>query len=417
MKLPEIKKIKARTATDGEREHPYARIGETLILLGDNFSGPNVRAVIKDVRVAAKSMGDHEIELQIPQNEAGLQPGLNPIWIVRDVFMGRPPVAHAGIRSNQFMVTLVPHIKSLRIDASKVPKNVEVSGTRLFSDELSIEALIGHRLIFKEGIKKSKVGIVKFNPTPEKIILPIPDTFPAWPVRCLISGKIQSPVTSLPKEPELMLRIDSDGPHTIKLHPETKEIEDIALAMQNAIRKAEDSGIAFSGARVMALKESLLLVPGGLGSTSLINFGKSKSSEALCLTSSKGARHVRAYLSGELAPFPIINADKPAMMIKAGDISKKLELSSRPASLKEAASLLEEAIKSAGPEQRFSSSMVGVLENQLLIVPGENLQIEFDGVSNGDQKSVAEFQLKAMYRVRIRVNGAESIDEKYIEMP
>ena len=119
----------------------------------------------------------------------------------------------------------------------------------------------------------------------------------------------------------------------------------------------------------------------------------------------------QGYLSGELAPFPSLISSNPALRLTVGSTTSTVTLTSRPTTLAYAASLLETDIQNAG----FSNARVTTLENQLLILPGATGTVVFDKVTGIDEITVTELQLWAP--VRVRVNGAESIDETYLGMP
>jgi hypothetical protein len=76
------------------------------------------------------------------------------------------------------------------------------------------------------------------------------------------------------------------------------------------------------------------------------------------------------------------------------------------------------ALGAAEPDKAgFSQARVAVLGNQLLVLPGAPGSTNFESVSNGDQTTVSQLQLRARYPVRVRVNGAENIDGEGFEMP
>jgi hypothetical protein len=84
----------------------------------------------------------------------------------------------------------------------------------------------------------------------------------------------------------------------------------------------------------------------------------------------------------------------------------------------DAATSLQTAITSPGPGGvGFTQTRVAVLGSQLLIIPGGTEPANFEGVSSGDQTTIAELRLRARYPVRVRVNGAESIDQQSLELP
>jgi hypothetical protein len=60
---------------------------------------------------------------------------------------------------------------------------------------------------------------------------------------------------------------------------------------------------------------------------------------------------------------------------------------------------------------------VAVLGSQLLILPGNGRPIQIDAVPGTDDTSVRDLQLKTTYMVRVRVNGAESLDSAVATLP
>jgi hypothetical protein len=296
---------------------------------------------------------------------------------------------------------LVPYINNLIPDMSAVPRTLKIQGNRLFHGTLSGETLVGYALITKASY---------INATSEEITVPLPDTLPARRVRCFVSGDL-SPFPSLLTPPEVKVTIGSDGPHDAIFSSIPTTPVNAARQLQVAIRTATGGGPAFKGARVTAAGNRLVVVlPVGMWDT--VAFTGSAAT-SLKLTAAEGGTSVFAYLSGELAPFPKLTADNPAVRFTLGGTSTDITIIPRPTSLTQAASVLETALQTNG----FLNAAVTALENQLLILPGAPGDATFDKVSGVDEFTVAELQLRARFSVRVRVNGAESIDDKGLEMP
>jgi hypothetical protein len=227
-------------------------------------------------------------------------------------------------------------------------------------------------------------------------------------VRCLISGDL-STFPNLPATPEVEVTIGTDGSHTVPFASMPATLSDAARVLQEAIRGAPDGGAAFKGARVTTVGNQLVVVPGGLGDNVTVAAGPT--ANQLKLTGESGATTSQGYLSGELTPFPSLTSSNPAVRLTVGSTTNTVTLTSRPTTLANAASLLETDIRNAG----FSNARVTTLEQQLLILPDATGTVVFDKVTGIDEITVTELQLWAP--VRVRVNGAESIDEKYLGMP
>jgi hypothetical protein len=105
------------------------------------------------------------------------------------------------------------------------------------------------------------------------------------------------------------------------------------------------------------------------------------------------------------------------LTLKIGAASNPVILAGKPVSIDDAAGQLQTAIRAASPSPAYSGAFVVALGTQLLIVPGTNQQIAVGPVTGVDTTTVAELQLNAQYFVRVRVNGAESIDLLTVTLP
>jgi hypothetical protein len=64
----------------------------------------------------------------------------------------------------------------------------------------------------------------------------------------------------------------------------------------------------------------------------------------------------------------------------------------------------------------YKNAQVLVSDGRLIVVPGAATPVTFEPVP-ADQTTVAELQLHGRFAVRVRVNGAESIDDATVELP
>src|SRR5215210_1594606 len=386
-----------------ERAFAYARIDDTLVLRGHDFASAATRVMLGGVDATSQItvLRDDRIEVTVPDDDA-LQPGPQPVRLVLAVMMGEPPEPHLGFQSNLAVFMLVPQISGLTQDTSTVPRTLRIQGKRLFLGTLGGETLVGPVLIPKTAYRAAQ---------PAEITVALPDTFPARSVRCLVSGDL-STFPGLPAAPEVRLTIGSDGPRRAVFASSPATLADAARVLQAAIRGAPDGGAAFKGTRVTTAANRLVVVPGGLGGN--VTFSAGDTANRLKLTgATTGGTTSQGYFSGELTPFPSLTSTNPAVRLTVGGTTGTVTLASRPATLANAASLLETAIRGAG----FSNARVTALGDQLLILPFATGTVTFDGVPGTDETTVVELQLRASYPVRVRVNGAESIDQRGLEMP
>jgi multisubunit Na+/H+ antiporter MnhB subunit len=166
---------------------------------------------------------------------------------------------------------------------------------------------------------------------------------------------------------------------------------------------------------VIVADARLVVVPGGLGAATVITFSGSLAPQ-LNLTGGNGEALTAVYLSGALSPFPVLTTLQPAVSFSVAGVTHTVTLPARPGSSTEAAALLEAAIRGF-PEAGFANARVIDLGAQLLVLPGAAGAVVFAAVAGGDAATVVELQLAASYRVRVRVNGAESVDDVNLDLP
>jgi Pvc16 N-terminal domain len=147
----QIKEIRVRRLSDPptmERTSPYASIGDTLIIRGRNLTADATRVLLGTVDASASiTLAEAErIEITVP-DDAALQPGSQVITVVHDLFLGDPPVAHRGFQSNAALFMLVPRITALAPNLAVVPRTLQISGARLFAENLDCLTLVGDEMI------------------------------------------------------------------------------------------------------------------------------------------------------------------------------------------------------------------------------------------------------------------------------
>ena len=406
MKAPRITEVRVRRPGDPpalERRFAFARIGDVLILRGNEFNGGEVRVFLGEVDASAGILGvrPDRLEVTVPDH-----PDLQPGAVQVAVRVGTPELPQTGFRSNEAVFMLVPRNDLITPNLAGTPRRLLIQGERLFLDRFTGETLTGENAVAKDAYLAA---------VPTSITVPVPDTLPAWPVDCLLSGEL-APFPALVDPLDMGVTIGGDGPHLATLPFTPGNLQDAAVAVERAVRQATGGGAVFRGTRVAALVAGnrLAVVPGGLrGAITL-----AASPTAADLELSTGTA-VRAFLSGRLVPFPTLTVNPPRLRMTIGADVRTVTLAAVPANLADAANLLETAIRAAGPPASFADARVAVLGEQLLIVPGvpAAANVRFDPEPGVDETSFALLQLRASYAVRVRVNGAEDLDNRVVEMP
>jgi hypothetical protein len=411
MKAPRIAEVRVRRPGDPpalERRFAFARINDVLILRGGEMSAGvdgEVRVFLGEVDASAGilSLRPDRLEVTVPDH-----PDLQPGAVQVAVRVGTPELPQTGFRSNEAVFMLVPRNDLITPNLGATPRRLLIQGERLFLGRATGETLIGEDAVPKGDYLAA---------VPTSITVPVPDTLPAWPVDCLVSGDL-APFPGLVDPLDMGVTIGGDGPHLATLPFTPGNLQDAAVAVERGVRQAPGGGTAFRGTRVAALVAGnrLAVVPGGLRGA--VNVAASAMADALKLSTGTA---VRAFLSGRLAPFPTLTVNPPRLRMTIGADVRTVTLAAVPTNLAEAANLLEAALRAAGPPASFADARVGVLGEQLLIVPGVAAPapaiIRFDPEPGVDETTYALLQLRASYAVRARVSGAEDLDNRTVELP
>jgi hypothetical protein len=180
---PRINEIKVRRPgdpADMERPFPYVRIGDFLIIRGQNFANETTRVILGTADVIPTIIRDDRIEVEIP-DDGKLQPGTHPVKVVMDMLMGEPPTLHKGFNSNLAVFMTVPHITNMTPDLSAAPRVLQINGTRLFHPDLECLTLVGDEVITSDNYTTKTPTTIAFN---------LPDTLGSgnYAVRVRVNG-------------------------------------------------------------------------------------------------------------------------------------------------------------------------------------------------------------------------------------
>ena len=149
---PTIDRVRIRRQEPPHQETtvPYARIGDTLVLLGSNFGGEDTRVQMGSLSLAPTVSDGQRIEVALLDDDA-LQPGAQPVNLVRDIMVGDPPEPRPGFRSNQAVFMLVPRVDAAELAVVVVDGDVvtiiTITGARLFQENKECQTIIGNEVI------------------------------------------------------------------------------------------------------------------------------------------------------------------------------------------------------------------------------------------------------------------------------
>jgi hypothetical protein len=397
LQRPNLSSIGVRRADDPpgtERPVPFARVGDTLILHGSRLSGGGLVVQIGQLSIPATriTIGGDAIEVAVPDEvlEDGtpiapadrLRPGTLTVAVAAVV----PGLPQASVSSGGLPIVLVPRIA----DATVAGRTLTVTGTRLLDRTAPAEILIGDTIV-----ERAEYGAAS---TDISVKVELPDTLAPFP--------------ALPASFDLNVQVGAEGPRVVTLTSTPTSLPEAAAAIQAAIRGAIDVP-GFDRVRVAATGRELILIAGGL--TSPITVSGGPLADALQLSAGSSTRDV--YLSGALRPFPALSSGQPQIRVRIGGTMAVTALGAVPASLAEAATAVEAAIRGASGVSGFANAHVTTLGDQLCILPGSAAAMRIEPVPGIDETTAAELELAAAYLVRARVRGVESIDEQPVSLP
>ena len=417
LRAPRIDEIRVKRFDDpsqAEHRYPYARIGDTLVILGAGFVADSVRVRIGGLDVPVMPASDTRVEVPVPDAAIGSAPipperRLQPGVVAASIAVGVNGVPQSAFSSNQAVFMLVPYVSAITPSLVTTPRTLQVQGKRIFADASSGETLIGRAAIDKRSYVSA---------TDTQFTIDVPETLPSASVSCLVSGNLM-PFPAVPAG-AIDVQIGADGPRTVNFSGPLS-IDDAALRLETAIRAAAGGGPGFTGARVAvvrdALSERLVLVGGGLVDDGAVTMsGTDPAATQLRLTSGQSTL-MTSYLSGDLSPFPTLASAQPQFTLTIGAVTSQVVLAARPSSLDAAAALLQAGIRAASAAPAFTGALVVVLDSQLLVIPGNSQPMSAGPVAGVDATTVSDLQLSAAFVVRVRVNAAESIDIPVVTIP
>lgn len=398
LRVPVIGEVGLRDGS-ADRRRAYLRVGDLMVLWGRGFGRDPLRVLLGEVEVTATPTDDERVEFVVPDDPA-LQPGLQSVQVA--IRFG--PTAAMTARSNTAAFMLVPRVQTMAV-AGRV---LTIGGARLSVPDRAGETLIGRAMVERRDY---------LSATATSLQVPLPDTLPVAAAPGVLSAVVALPAPS----GELALRYGPAGtPLLANVTEQATRLPDAALLLQAALRDVARrhpelpaaEAAAYRQARVGVAGGRLVVLAGGLAQAFVFaNAGADPLATTLGLTG--GTRTMR--LSGALQPFVPLSAAAPALrLVVNGGVPVDVPLLPTPTTLDTAATAVATALASV---PALAGASVGTLEQQLLVVlpPATTLVVGF--VPSGDLTTARELHLAALYPLRVRANGAESIDWFEVPLP
>jgi hypothetical protein len=171
-------RVRRQEAPAEESPVPYARIGDGLVVLGGGFVRGETVARVGTVAVpplADPAVTDERLEIVIP-DDPELQPGAQPLKVIRQIELGEPPEPRSGFHSNLAVLMLVPRVTGAGHDGT----TVTVAGSRLYLEGHDGQAIVGDQV----------VGASEYtSASPASISFPLPALDPGtYVVRVRVNG-------------------------------------------------------------------------------------------------------------------------------------------------------------------------------------------------------------------------------------
>lgn len=411
---PFINEVRVRRQGETkELPYPYARVGDTVILLGSDFTGGQVRVAFDAVEVPVTPVSSGRIEVVVPD---AVIPGVGPIPPANLLQPGArtltvitldPAFPQGAVRSNDSVFMLIPRIVPPVVYTAGATRSITVQGSRLFAPTLSGETIVGRDSVDQEGYASA---------TPTQLVVPIPDSLPMRGVRVLVSAGLPDPFP-LPAQPSMSVTVGANPLNvTLSVTPSSVPLAQLPQLLTNAIQNAA-AALSPVPPEVIGLQAGLFgnrlaLVPGGLTAPiTATDEAPGTLASALGLTGPQPPGANNGYLSGNLAAFPAFPGAQVGLSVQLGAGPVVPISFPAPTYLDMAAASLQAALQTVTP-----GALAGVLGTQLLLLPGAAADLTFTATLT-DSLSVLLLQLHAQYNVRVRVNGADSVDNITVELP
>jgi hypothetical protein len=396
-----------------EQPFPYAGVGDTLVLRGSSLAGPMTSVEIGGVTVPSSLAVFDRVEADIPDAavpgvgpipaELQIQPGVRTATVI----VSDPVLPVSAFRSNESAFMLVPSVATIMYVAGP-PRVLVISGTRLVGVTPGGETVVGRVAVPRSAY---------LTTSSTQISVPLPDTLPTRGVSAILGVPLADPVPITPGAQTLDITIGTTTRTVAANLPSQITRSTAAGVLAALIRDTLPKDDRFSNTRVELCRDRLVVLPGGLTDVIRIASGAGSTlANDLGLAAAQSPGRDSALVSGVVGSPPPLSAPSPRVSLTVGGQPAVTVPVARKMSLTALADDLQAAIRAAAAAPEYVNATVLAPASQLLFIPGAAGIVTF-APAPGDDTTVAELQLHARFAVRVRVNGAESIDDAFIELP
>lgn len=395
---PVITNLRVHRPTDpagSARPAPFVRAGDTLVIEGEQLAGESVAVRVGSAEFPLGQTTDPGRIEFVFNPPPDLAPGAHAVEVVR----GLGGVPGPGVLSNQAVVMLVPLVQGV---TTVGPRQLRITGNRLTFPGRTGQVAVGPADIPDTAYLAASAS---------KVSVALPDTLPASKVPVLVSAPFPSWAGPVANPLSLNVSVSGAAATKVEVTPPVG-VADAAELLQRALRdvglKAAPVSPPLAGARVAVdADQRLVVVAGGL--TDSLTF-TGPNAPNLGLTQAAGAVKRTGYLSGVCDPFPPVPATSPEVNVTIV-ATQPVRLPARPTSLAGCAAALETAVRGSAGGAAFANARVVVTGSQMLLVPGTPDPVRVEP-SAGDIRSAGDLRLSGVLPVRVRVSGAESVDDR-----
>jgi Pvc16 N-terminal domain len=425
IQTPTITELRVRrVGSTDEQPFPYAAIGDTIVLRGTSLANPETSVAFGDLVVPASFASPLLVEAVIPDvsiagagtipPERRLQPGVRTVRVIAN----NPQVPHGAVPSNEAVFMLVPAVNPATLAyAAGPPRTLTIDGSRLAGTGPGGEVVIG-----RSSVPRSAY----VSESESQLVVPVPSSLPTRGVHVVIGDPLTTDPVTLGAGPHTLRIKIGPGPGTVgsrtRTLPSSLPLAEVAAIVESMIHDAAPAGstpdLRFLDARVLLWNTRLLVLPGDLTSPIVIDspVGSTFADDLKLTAAPQPAGASSAFVSGSLGSPPPLSAVLPRFQLTIGGAGPVVIDAIKATSLDALAIDLQAKINAFGPAE-FAGATVAAIHGQLLLIPGAAGVVSCDPLPAIDERTVAELQLHALFSVRVRVNGAESIDLATVELP
>jgi len=207
----------------------------------------------------------------------------------------------------------------------------------------------------------------------------------------LVSGSLWSFPTLTSPTPTLQIQIGNIGPIEITLADVPMSRGEARDLLRDAIQSA-DANQAFGDIQIITATNRLIVLPGVSEPVTFSNSVGDLTADELRLTGD--AVLVEAFISGDLSPFPILDAASPSLEVSMNNDGPYLiSLGSIPTTVAEARTSLHTAIRAAQSTDAFANAIVTRIGQELIVLPGTSDTSVILGTTDDDPTTLFNLEL------------------------